>query len=98
MMELKDFVGKVVVSTESKKRYVLRRITSPCIEVSTVEKDAQGRCASYCWSTINGDPITTGALLFEDASLKEPFKEAFEAYSHTRDAYYVTVGYWMRRD
>ena len=98
MMELKDFVGKVVVSAESKKRYVLRRITSPCIEVSTVEKDAQGRCASYCWATINGDPISTGALVFEDTSLTEPFKEAYTAYCHTRDAYYEEIGYWMRKD
>lgn len=98
MMELKDFIDKVVVSAESKKRYVLRRITAPCIEVSTLEKDARGNSSFYCWSTINGDPITTGALLFEDASLTEPFKEAFEAYSHTQDAYWENYGYWMRRD
>ena len=97
-MELKDFIGKVVIGAESKKRYVLRRITAPCIEVTTVEKDARGKCASYCWPTINGDPISTGVLLFEDASLTEPFKEAYEAYSRTKDAYWENYGYWMRRD
>jgi hypothetical protein len=98
MMELKNFIGKVVICAETKQRFFLRRITSPCIEVSTVEKDARGNCASYCWPTINGDPITSGALLFEDASLTELFKEAFEAYSHTQDAYWENYGYWMRRD
>lgn len=97
-MELKDFIGRVVIGAESKKRYVLRRITAPCIEVTTVEKDARGNCASYCWPTINGDPISTGVLLFEDASLTKPFKEAFEAYSHTQDAYWENYGYWMRKD
>lgn len=97
-MELKDFTGKVVVSAESKKRYVLRRITAPCIEVSTVEKDARGNCASYCWSTINGDPFSNGVLIFEDTSLTEPFKKAYEAYSHSKDAYWENYGYWMRRD
>ena len=97
-MELKEFVGKVVIGAESKKRYVLRRITSPCIEVTAVEKDARGYCASYSWPTINGDPISTGALIFEDASLTEHFKAAFSAHCHTRDAYYEEIGYWMRRD
>ena len=97
-MEVQDFIGKVVIGAESKKRYVLRRITAPYIEATTLEKNAQGHCASYRWPTINGDPITTGALIFEDVSLTEPFKEAYEAYSHTQDAYWENYGYWMRRD
>ena len=98
MMELKDFIGKVVICAETKQRFFLRRITSPCIEVSTVEKDARGNCSFYCWPTINGDPISNGLLVFEDASLTEPFKKAFEEYSHTQDAYWENYGYWMRRD
>lgn len=97
-MELKDFVGRVVICAETKQRCVLRRITSPCIEVTAVEKDARGYCASYSWPTINGDPISTGALIFEDTSLTAPFKAAFSAHCHTRDAYYEEIGYWMRRD
>ena len=97
-MELRDFLGKVVINTESKRKYVLRQITAPCIMASTVEKDARGNCASYCWATINGDPISNGILIFEDASLTEPFIDAYNAYSHTRSAYYEEVGYWMRRD
>lgn len=97
-MELKDFIGKVVVGSESGKRYMLRRITAFSIEGYTVEKDARGYHASYCWSTINGDPISNGVLIFEDTSLTEPFKKAYEAYSYTKDAYWENYGYWMRRD
>lgn len=97
-MELKDFIGKVVIGTAPKRRYVLRRITAPCIEASTVDKDAQGNCASYAWLCIDGDPISNGVLLFEDESLTEPFKQAFEAYSNTEAAYWENYGYWMRRD
>ena len=97
-MELKDFIGKVVICAVTKQRFVLRRITSPCIEVTAVEKDARGYRASYSWPTINGDPISTGVLVFEDASLTAPFKAAFSAHCHTRDAYYEEIGYWMRRD
>ena len=98
MMELNDFIGKVVVSAESKRRFVLRKITSPYIEATTVQRDAQGNCASYRWGTINGDPVSTGALVFEDTSLTAPFKAAFSAHCHTRDAYFEEYGYWMRRD
>ena len=97
MMELKDFIGKVVICVATKQRFTLKRITSPCIEVTAVEKDARGYCASYSWPTINGDPISTGALVFEDASLTAPFKAAFSAHCHTRDAYYEEMGYWLRR-
>ena len=96
-MELKDFIGKVVINVESKKRYVLQKITSPCIEVTAAETDGRGYRASYSWPTINGDPISTGVLVFEDASLTELFKAAYAAYCHTRDAYYEEMGYWLRK-
>ena len=98
MMELKDFIGKVVICVATKQRFVLRRITSPCIEVTATEKDARGYCASYSWPTINGDPISTGALVFEDASLTAPFRAAYTAHCHTKEAYWEEYGYWMRRD
>ena len=97
-MELKDFIGKVVVNTSTKTRYVLERIPAPCIEGSTVATDPKGRHTFCCWPTINGDPVSTGVLVFEDPSLTEPFKAAYEAYCHTRDAYWEEYGYWMRRD
>ena len=88
----------MVIGAESKKRYVLRRITAACIEVSTEEKDARGNCSFYCWSTINGDPISNGILIFEDDSLTEQFIAAYNAYSNTQAAYYEEIGYWMRKD
>lgn len=97
-MELKSFIGKVVIGAQSKRRYILRKITAPYIEASTVEKDARGYSATYSWPTINGDPISKGELIFEDASLTQPFKDAYEAYCHTEAAYWENYGYWMRRD
>ena len=94
-MELKDFIGKVVVSTSTKKRYVLTAITAPEIKVRTEKPNRMGYYEHYCWETINSDPITSGILVFEDASLTEPFKEAYEAYSHTEDARWENYGYWL---
>ena len=97
-MELNKFIGKVVISTASKRRYVLCRITAPYFVVTVEQGDAQGHCASYRWDTVNGDPISTGALVFEDAALTEPFKAAYDAHSHTEEAYWENYEYWMRRD
>lgn len=97
-MELKDFIGKVVISTESKQRYVLKEITAPEIAVQTEKPNERGYYSCYCWETINGDPISKGYLRFEDASLTEPFQVAYSTYCRTRDAYWETYGYYMRRD
>lgn len=56
-MEPRDFTGKVVIGSESGRRYVLRQITASYIVASTVEKDAQGNCASYRWPAINKEDI-----------------------------------------
>lgn len=58
-MELKDFIGKVVISTSSKTRYVLTEITAPEISVRTEKPNELGCYSHYCWETINGDPIQT---------------------------------------
>lgn len=96
-MELKDFIGKVVVGVPSNKRYILSKITAAWIVAREEKGDAQGHCASYRWDTVNGDPISTGALVFEDAALTEPFKAAYDAHSHTEEAYWENYEYWMRR-
>ncbi len=97
-MELKDFIGKVVFSPTTKRRYILRSITAPKIKAETEKPDMNGHHACYCWETINGDPISNGSLVFEDASLTEPFKTAYTAYCRTMDAYWENYGYWMRKD
>ena len=97
-MQISDFIGKVVIEAESQKRYVLKEITSPYIAAREEQVHENGRSGSYIWPTINGDPITTGTLVFEDLSLTEPFKKAYSAYCHSRDAYWEEYGYWMRKD
>ena len=97
-MELKSFIGKIVISANSKTRYVLTEITAPKITVRTEKPDQCGYYSTYYWETINGDPISNGYLVFEEQSLTEPFKEAYEKYSRSKDAYYEEIGYWMRKD
>ncbi len=95
-MELRDFIGKVVIQAATGKRYVLKEITSPYIAVKEENNPNSG--ISIIYDTINGDPINKGILIFEDAMLTEPFKVVYDAYCRTKDAYYEEIGYWMRRD
>lgn len=96
-MELKDFIGKTVIRTWNNKRFFITEITAPQISAQTVEPDEHGHYTCYCWETINGDPFTNGYLTFEDPSLTEPFKKAYDAYCSTEDAYWENYGYWMRK-
>ena len=97
-MKIKDFIGKVVIGTASKRRYVITEITSPYITARVEKPDSGGHYTFYRWGTINGDPITNGTLVFENGALNESFKRAFDEYSRTEDAYWEEYGYWMRRD
>ncbi len=97
-MELKDFIKKVVVATETGKRMYLWEITSPYFRTVTVSPDADGHYTFYSWPTINGDAFSTGALTFEDQCLNESFKKAYADYCRSSDAYWEEYGYWMRRD
>ncbi len=97
-MILKDFIGKVVISTYTNTRFVITEITAPEIAVRTEKPNGLGYYSHYCWETINGDPITNGDLAFEDKSLTEPFKVAYNAYCRTEDAYWENYGYYMRKD
>lgn len=96
-MDFKDFIGKVVVSAQTKRRYTLYQITSSYIDVESVEPNESGLHPHYRFETINKDPITNGHLIFEDGSLKEPFIKAFNEYSHSKDAYWEDYGYWMHK-
>ena len=97
-MELKQFIGKIVISTSTNKRYRLHRITSPYIDVESELPNSSGYHSHYRFDCINGDPISRGYLRFEDESLTEPFKVAYCTYCRTQDAYWETYGYYMRRD
>ena len=97
-MEIKDFIGKVVVSTKTKTRYILTGVTSPEISAKTVDVNSSGYPSNYVWETINGDPFTNGYLVFEDATLNEPFKKAYNEYCRSEDARLEEWIYWMRKD
>ena len=96
-MKIRDFIGKVVISSGSGRRYVLKEITSPEIKVWAEHPNERGHRECYSFRTVNGDPISRGALIFEDASLTEAFKAAYSAHCQTRDAYYEEMEYWMHR-
>jgi hypothetical protein len=97
-MELNSFIGKTVISTSTHNRYVIEKITSPYIGVRSEKPNSSGCHSHYRFECINGDPITNGHLVFEDQSLTEPFKEAYNAYCHSKDAYCEEIGYWMKKD
>ena len=65
-MDFKEFIGKVVVSTQTKTRYILTEITSPEIRARTIEPNTSGYPSHYAWESINGDPFRNGYLTFED--------------------------------
>ncbi|MBO5715449.1 MAG: hypothetical protein J6S23_03535 [Clostridia bacterium] len=97
-MELSDFIGKIVISNNTKQRYIISKITSPYIEVKTEKTNSSGYPSTYRFETINGDPVSRGVLTFEDVSLNEQFIIAFKKHSQTKDAYCEDIGYWMKRD
>ncbi len=97
-MALKDYIGKAVISAETKRRYRISEITAPEIIVRTEDKNRYGTYSHYCFETINGDPFSNGHLFFEDSSLKEPFIKDFEAYSRSKDGRLETYGYWLMKE
>lgn len=97
-MEFKEFIGKTVISKSTNQRYIVSRITSPYIEVKTEKPNSSGYPSTYCFETINSDPISNGVLTFEDVSLNEKFVIAYNAYCNSKDAYYEDIDYWMRKD
>lgn len=97
-MDLKIFIGQVVISSVTKRRFRLKQITAPEIGVVSETPGISGYPEHYVYRTINGDPISTGALVFENPALTAPFKAAFEAYCHTEEARWENYGYWMCRD
>ena len=96
-MDLKSFIGQVVLDVSTGKRLVLKEITSPYLKVISERPEAHGYHSTYIYDTINGDPIRTGVLRFENSALTGLFQRAYAAYCHTQDAHYEEMGYWLRR-
>ncbi len=97
-MELKDFIGKIVISTNNKKKYTLYRINAAYIDVEEVVPKKSSTHPHYRYETINGDPITNGYLAFEDSSLTEPFKKTYNEHCGSNSGYWEDYGYWFHKD
>lgn len=97
-MELNSFIGKVVISTKTKKRFVLYRISAPSIVVQEEKPDEKGLRRWFSFETANGDPFANELLVFEDASLTEPFIKAYSAHCNSEDGRWEEFEYWMRKD
>lgn len=97
-MELKDFIGKVVIGSKTNTRYVLTKIHAAYITVGTEKLNVYGTRTSYLFKTDNEDPFTSGALCFEDASLTELFKKAYKEYCRSEYGRTEAYLYWVRID
>ena len=80
---LNDFIGKVVVSTISKRRFVLSSITAIEIRARAEKPNPNGTNDNYSWQTLCTNPFSNGHLVFEEAFLTEAFIKAFEEYRNS---------------
>ena len=97
-MELSNFIGKTVVSTKTNKKFTLHEINASFISVEQLVPNELGCHPHYRYETINGDPISNGYLMFEDASLTEPFISAYKKHCNCEAGRWEDYGYWMRKD
>lgn len=97
-MELKDFIGKVVIGAKTNKRYVLTKIHAAYITVGAEKLNEYGTRSSYMFKTENGDPFSNGALRFEDSALTELFKQAYNEYCRSEYGRAEAYLYWVRMD
>lgn len=93
-MELKDFIGKVVIGKENRWRYTLYRIDAVEIGAQALPPNS----GHYVWRTGTGpydNAIARGTLEFEDPSLYEPFKALYEAYIHSEEGRLESYMHYM---
>ena len=96
-MDIKDFIGKVVIHRETKKRYLISEIHASYIDVKSEKPNSSGHYSTYRWGSINGDAISNGDLILEEEHLTEEFKNAYNAHCRSKKGYYEDIGYWMRK-
>lgn len=77
---------------------MIHEITAPEICIATAELGPYGYPRHHAYETINGDPFSRGTLVFEETSLLEPFKAAYDAYCRTEDARWETYDYYLRKE
>ncbi len=98
-MELKDFIGKVVLSSDSKERYFIEEISAVYIQVVSEKLNSIGYPSHYQYKTgtlKNDNAIATGKLIFEDSSLTKPFIDMYEKYTSSEAGRTDAWLYWMQ--
>ena len=95
MMNKKDYVGKVVISAETKNRFVLTEIHAAYICVGTEKLNVYGTRDCYMFKIDNEDPFTSGALYFEEETLNEKFKKEYKEYRFSKAGSAEAWMYWM---
>ena len=98
-MKLKDFLGKVVMGKDSKKRYVLTKIDGVFISAREEAPNKLGTYTSFRWATgttPGSNAITNGTLVFEDTALKDAFTKVYEEYFYT-DGRHDQYFYYMAK-
>lgn len=97
-MDVKKFLGKVVIGTKTNTRYILTKIHAAYITVGTEKLNVYGTRESYLFKTENGDPFSNGVLRFEDGALTELFKQAYNEYCRSEDGRAEAYLYWLMVD
>jgi hypothetical protein len=100
-MNIKEFIGKEVISRELRKKYVITEIDGVAIVTREEKPNQYGTYATYSWKTGTApydNAIANGTLDFVDQTLKEPFREAYETYLHTDGRYDQYFYYSMKYD
>jgi glutaredoxin len=75
-MELKQFIGKVVISISTNKRYRLHRITSPYIDVESKQPNSSGYHSHYRFNSCESSVRTEKVLESVVDELRHAFKIA----------------------
>jgi hypothetical protein len=94
-MNKQDYIGKVVISSNTKKRYILTKIHATYICVDSEKLNQYGTRSSYMFKTDNEDPFTSGDLYFEDAALTERFKKEYKEHCRSEDGHSEAWMNWM---
>ena len=95
-MNKRAFIGKTVISTKTKNRFVLTKIHAAYICVGSEELNQYGTRSGYMFKTDGEDPFTSGELHFEDTALTELFKKEYRDYCRSEEGRSEAWLYWMQ--
>ena len=96
-IELKDFIGKEVVCTNTKEHYLIDELDGVGIHVKTIKQNKYGTYSHFVWKTGTApydNAIVNGSLTFVDKTLFEPFKKVYAEYQHNEgrlDSYFYNM-------